>query len=171
MADESNGGQTAGQAEGQPEAQAASLRVLGQYVKDLSFESPGAPGTLQRTKAPKIGISVGVQVNPINEENVEVELKIEASGKDGETTVFAVELVYAGIFQMQNIPQENFQALTMVECPRLLFPFARQVVADATRNGGFPPLMIDPIDFVTLFRQQVAAAQQGAAAQPGPASN
>ncbi|MHA1553691.1 MAG: protein-export chaperone SecB, partial [Alphaproteobacteria bacterium] len=92
-----------------------------------------------------------------SENDVEAELKIEASAVDGETIVFAIELVYAGIFRLTNIPKENIQALSLIECPRLIFPFARQIVAEATRNGGFPPLMIDPIDFVALFRQQVAS--------------
>ncbi|MHA1552787.1 MAG: protein-export chaperone SecB, partial [Alphaproteobacteria bacterium] len=98
MADETNGGQ----ATEQPQDQ-ASLKIMAQYVKDLSFENPGAPGTLQnRSSAPKINISVGVQANPLSENDVEAELKIEASAVDGETIVFAIELVYAGIFRLTN---------------------------------------------------------------------
>jgi len=150
----------------QPTAQAQpSLKIVTQYVKDLSFENPQAPQVLlNRGAQPKINISVGVQANPVSGNDVEVELKLDTRAQDGDTVVFAIELVYAGIFRLANIPKENVQALTLIECPRLIFPFARQVVAEASRNGGFPPLLIDPIDFVALYRQQMAAAQGGQAA-------
>jgi preprotein translocase subunit SecB len=150
----------------QPEAAAAqqSIGIISQYVKDLSFESPGAPQTVVgRTASPAINIGVNVQSRRAQEGNLEVELRMEATAKDGEAVLFAIELVYAGLFRLTNIPDENVTPIAMIECPRLLFPFARQIIADASRNGGFPPLLIDPIDFVQLYRQriaQMAAAQQ-----------
>lgn len=153
---------------GAPQAAAGqqSIGVISQYVKDLSFESPGAPQSLRnRTGAPAINISVNVQYRRGQESGeIEVELRLEATAKDGDSAVlFAIELVYAGLFRLTNIPKENVTPIAMIECPRLLFPFARQIIADASRNGGFPPLLIDPIDFVQLYRQrlaQVAGQQQ-----------
>lgn len=148
----SNGGAATGE---QP-----SLNVMGQYVKDLSFENPGAPQSLgNREKAPDISINVNVNANPLSQNDFDVVLTINAEAKEGEKVIFSVELVYGGIFRIANFPQEHMLPLLFIECPRLLFPFARQVVADATRNGGFPPLMIDPIDFAQMFQQRMAAEQ------------
>jgi preprotein translocase subunit SecB len=151
-----------------------NLSVVAQYVKDLSFENPGAPGTLRpRQNPPTINVSVGVQPTQTTQGgDIEVELKIEARGNDGDTVLFVLELVYAGLFRLTNIPAQDVAPITLIECPRLLFPFARQIVSDASRNGGFPPLLIDPIDFVSLYRQRLAV-QQGAApgAQTPPVGN
>jgi len=142
------------------------MGVLAQYVKDLSFENPGAPGTLQpRQKTPQLNISIGVQPKQLSDTDYEVELKLDARAVDGETVLFAIELVYAGAFRLTNVKAEDVQPITMIECPRLLFPFARQILADASRNGGFPPLLLDPIDFVNLYRQRMAA-NQGEADRP-----
>ena len=138
------------------------LRLLAQYAKDLSFENPNAPASLSASPGgsnPKIDISVDVQANPRSNTEFEVELKIAATAKRDEAVSFIVELNYGGLFQLSNIPSEQLQAVVLIECPRLLFPFARRVVADATRDGGFPPLMIDPIDFVALYQRQRAAKQ------------
>jgi preprotein translocase subunit SecB len=150
----------AGNGEGEAARGQANLGVIAQYVKDLSFENPGAPMTLQpRQKAPQLNISIGVQPKQLSATDHEVELKIDARAVDGETVLFAIELVYAGAFRLTNIRPEDVAPITMVECARLLFPFARQVLADASRNGGFPPLLLDPIDFVGLYRQRLAAEQ------------
>lgn len=144
-----------------------NLAVIAQYVKDLSFENPGAPSSLRaRQQSPNIKVTIGVEPRQLSATDVEVELKIDARAVDGETVVFAIELIYAGLFRLTNIPQQDMAPLTLVECPRLLFPFARQVVSEAARNGGFPPLLIDPVDFVAMFRQRMAAAQQQAAQSP-----
>ena len=147
-----------------PAAEAAaqqSFGIITQYVKDLSFENPGAPESVRaRAGAPVIAIGVNVQSKAIQDGELEVELRIEANAKNGETVIFAIELIYGGLFRLTNIPAENVTPIAMIECPRLLFPFARQIIADASRNGGFPPLLIDPIDFVQLYRQRVA--QMGA---------
>ena len=136
---------------------APSLNVLAQYIKDLSFENPHAPHSLRpREKSPEISININVNANPLSETDFEVELKLEASAGEGADAMFSVELIYAGVFRLTNMPQEAVAPAILIECPRLLFPFARQVVADATRNGGFPPLMIDPVDFAALFQQRMA---------------
>ena len=136
---------------------APSLNILAQYVKDLSFENPGAPRSLQaRDRAPAININVNVNANPLSETEFDVVLTLSAIAKDGEKAVFNVELTYGGVFRVAGFPQEHMLPLLFIECPRLLFPFARQIVADATRNGGFPPLLIDPIDFGEMFAQRMA---------------
>lgn len=144
-----------------------TLNVLAQYVKDLSFESPGAPNTLRaRDKAPGIAINVNVNANPLSETDFDVTITLGAKAAEGDSKVlFNVELVYGGVFRIAGFPQEHMLPLLFIECPRLLFPFARQIIADCTRNGGFPPLMIDPIDFAQMFQQRVAEEQAKAKVQ------
>ena len=136
---------------------APHIRVMGQYVKDLSFENPGAPNSL-RPSQEQPGISVNVDVNVQGGESgpFEVELTISASAKRGEDPLFIAELVYAGLFEAAGVTQEALRPLALVECPRLLFPFARQILAEMTQSGGFPPLMLDPVDFAALYRNQQA---------------
>ncbi len=153
MASEANGAATEATVE-------PSLNVLAQYIKDLSFENPGAPMSLRpREKAPAISINVNVNANPIAEGDFDVVLTLNAKASDGNDVLFNVELVYGGVFRIQGIPQEHVLPLLFIECPRLLFPYARQVISDATRNGGFPPLMVDPIDFAQMFQQRMAEEQ------------
>jgi preprotein translocase subunit SecB len=156
----SNGGQAAAppQQSGQPQ-----LGVVAQYVKDFSFENPNAPKSLQTQVQPQIGIQINVSANPMSATDFEVELKLEGKAEGGGAVLFSFELAFAGVFRIQNVPQESMQPLVMIECPRLLFPFAREIIASATRNGGFPPLLLDPIDFVALYQQRIA---QGQAPQP-----
>ncbi|MEI8153366.1 MAG: protein-export chaperone SecB [Hyphomicrobiales bacterium] len=135
---------------------APQLMVLGQYIKDLSFENPNAPGTLQQQNQPQIAISVNVTANPMSDTDIEVTLKLEGKAESAGSVMFNIELEYAGVFRIQNVPQEQVQPLVLIECPRLLFPFAREIVATTVRNGGFPPLMLDPIDFVALYQQRMA---------------
>ncbi len=133
------------------------LSVLAQYIKDLSFENPNSPNSLRpREKAPEIKINVNVSANPLSDSDFEVELKLEAKAEDDAEVMFNAELVYAGVFRIQGIPEESMGPAVLIECPRLLFPFARQIISDSTRNGGFPPLMIDPIDFAQLYQGRVA---------------
>ncbi|MEE9313897.1 MAG: protein-export chaperone SecB [Rhizobiaceae bacterium] len=137
-----------------------SLNVLAQYIKDLSFENPHAPHSLgPRENSPEINININVNANPLSETDFEVELTLEANAGEGADTMFNCELNYAGVFRLTNMPEEAIAPAILIECPRLLFPFARQVIADATRNGGFPPLMIDPVDFAGLFQQRMAEEQ------------
>ncbi len=142
-----------------------SLSALGQYIKDLSFENPNAPRSLTTQDSnPNINISVNVNAKPLSETDFEVELVLSGQAGEGSNTVFRFDLKYAGVFRLQNIPGDTTQAVVMIECPRLLFPFARQIVADSVRNGGFPPLYIDPIDFAALYRKR--AEQQAASVKP-----
>lgn len=142
------------------------LSVLVQYVKDLSFESPGAPASLRgRDKSPGINIGVNVNANPMSETEFDVTLTLSAKATVGADVLFNVELVYGGVFRIVGLPKEHTLPLLFIECPRLLFPFARHIVADATRNGGFPPLMLDPIDFAQLFQQRIAEEQSRVSAQ------
>ena len=160
------GGADAANAQTQAPAQ-PGIHVLGQYIKDLSFENPGAPASLRpNNAAPKLDVNVNVNARPQTGSDYEVELKLEARATRGEDTLFLAEVTYAGLFQIRNVTAEHLHPLLLIECPRLLFPFARQIVADATRQGGFPPLLIDPIDFAGLYRQRAAnlSAQQRAAA-------
>lgn len=156
-----NGGNGAAVGNGAPEAAAEnaspSMRILAQYLKDFSFENPGAPQSLMKQDAsPAIDISVNVNAKAMTQTDYEVELDLQAKARDNDETVFVAELQYAGIFRLENIPQENLHPVVLIECPRMLFPFARQILADATRNGGFPPLMIDPIDFAGMYQQRVS---------------
>lgn len=142
---------------------APSLRILAQYLKDFSFENPAAPESLMNSNAsPQIDISVNVNAKALAKTDFEVELQLEAKATDKDAVVFAVEILYAGIFRLENVPEEQLHALVLIECPRMLFPFARHILADATRNGGFPPLMIDPIDFHAMYRQRIAKEQSEA---------
>ena len=144
----------------------ATLNVLAQYVKDLSFESPGAPNSLRgRDKAPGISINVNVTANPVSEKEFDVNLTLSAKAAFDKDVLFNVELVYGGVFRIEGFPQEHMLPLLFIECPRLIFPFARQIVAEATRNGGFPPLMLDPIDFAQMFQQKMAEDQAKAKVQ------
>jgi len=141
-------------------AASPSLNILAQYVKDFSFENPGAPRSLQaRDKAPAINISVNVTANPLSETDFDVILSLNAEAKDGDKMLFNAELAYGGVFRVTGFPQEHMLPVLFIECPRLLFPVARQIISDATRNGGFPPLMIDPIDFAQMFTQRMAEEQ------------
>ena len=156
-----NGGPPPGAAE--PNQAPPQLNVLAQYVKDLSFENPNAPRSLQQQQAPKINIQINVNAKQLAEGEFEVELKIEGRAEVANLFLFSFDLLYAGVFRITNVPQENVHAIVMIECPRLLFPFARETVSTAVRNGGFPPLMIDPVDFVSLYRQRMAEQQPPAA--------
>ena len=133
------------------------LNVLAQYIKDFSFENPNAPTSLGPQQAqPGINIQINVGARNVAEHEFEVSLQIEGKAESNGSVLFAFELAYAGVFRIQNVPQENLHPMVMIECPRLLFPFAREVIATTVRNGGFPPLMLDPVDFVGLYRQNMA---------------
>ncbi|MDT3685249.1 MAG: protein-export chaperone SecB [Pseudorhodoplanes sp.] len=168
MADSTNGTQGNGGDQPRPTGGAApQLNVLAQYIKDFSFENPNAPRSLQPSQQqPSINLQINVNANTLAGNDVEVELKIEGKAETPDTVLFVFDLVYAGVFRIQNVPQNDVHPIVMIECPRLLFPFAREIVAAAVRNGGFPPLMIDPIDFVGLYRQKIAEAQAQTSATP-----
>ncbi|MEE2526635.1 protein-export chaperone SecB [Hyphobacterium sp. HN65] len=147
-----------------------SMRMLVQYVKDLSFENPGAPVTLRANQAqPNIDINIDVQARGMEDNAYEVTIIMSAQAKRGDETTFICELSYSGLFELLNFDDAARQPMLLVECPRLLFPYARRVFADATRDGGFPPLMLEPIDFAGLYRQQLARQQAGGQAPEGAA--
>jgi len=143
---------------GQPQpTPAVQFGVLAQYVKDFSFENPGAPQSLApQQQQPQINIQINVTPKQLSNTDFEVELKIEGKATMGSNVLFGFELAYGGVFRLQNVAQEHVGPVVMIECPRLLFPFAREVVARSVTAGGFPPLMLDPVDFVALYRQKLA---------------
>jgi preprotein translocase subunit SecB len=155
----SNGGQAQTPAPGSAQDKPPQLNVLAQYIKDFSFENPNAPSTLKPGQQPAINIQVAVNANPLEGSDVEVVLHIEGKAEIGVTVLFNFELSFAGAFRIQNVPQESLHPVVMIECPRLLFPFAREIIATTVSNGGFPPLLLDPVDFVALYRQTMAKAQ------------
>ena len=160
--DKADGSDGAGASKSAPAGAEAgpTLNVLAQYVKDLSFENPNAPQSLATDgKAPSIQININVNARTLSESNYEVELALEAKAAAEDKVVFNIELTYAGIFRVENVPKDSLQPIMLIECPRILFPFARQIVASASRDGGFPPLMVDPIDFAALYRQRIAEPQ------------
>ena len=166
MAEETKDATTGGDGGAQPDdAAAPRLAVKAQYIQDLSFENPNAPGSLTGDQAPQVDIGVNVNARGAGGDDFEILLKITANAKQAETTVFVLELVYGGLFTLENIPQERRRALCLIECPRILFPFARRIVADATRDGGFPPLFLEPIDFVKLYQSHAANDARAARAQ------
>ena len=135
--------------------------VLTQYVKDLSFENPNAPTIFNSEEQPSIDVQFNIAASTLGDGVHEVVLKIDVQSKWGEMSGFVVDLSYAGLFALRNIPDEHVQAFLLAEAPRILFPFARRVLADAVRDGGFQPLMLEPIDFQALFLAQSAQAAGG----------
>ena len=152
MADQSGNG--AGAVETNPR-----FSVLAQYTKDLSFENPNAPRTLgpQQT-APNLSVQINVNARQLTVTDFEVSLMLEGGAGEGSETMFKFELNYAGVVRVENFPPEQVQPVVMIEGPRMLFPFARQIIAEAVRGGSYPPLYLDPIDFHALYLQRLAAA-------------
>lgn len=130
------------------------IRINAQYVKDLSFENPRAPQSLQQQEGqPKVDVHVDVKATKLADSVFEVVLTTTVNGTGDQGQLFLAELSYAGVFTLEGFPEQHIQPILLVECPRLLFPFARNIIADVTRDGGFPPLLIQPVDFAQLYRQ------------------
>lgn len=148
-----------------------ALGVRAQYIKDLSFENPHAPASLMQTEQPRIDVNVNVEAKPAGDLGYEVTLNIRADARSKEKAAFVLELEYAGLFDLTRIPEPQRHAVCLIEAPRMLFPFARQIAAEATRGGGFPPMYLDPIDFGALYRNHLSNRQgaQGDAAEAAPA--
>ncbi|HEV2748587.1 MAG TPA: protein-export chaperone SecB [Allosphingosinicella sp.] len=138
---------------------APQVGILSQYVKDLSFENPNAPAVYQWQGQPQIEVQFNIGAQAVGQDVHEVALKIEVSARSESRTAFQVELVYAGLFALRNIPEEQMQPFLLAEAPRIIFPFARRVIADTVQDGGFPPLLLDPIDFGALYMQRAAQVQ------------
>ena len=152
------GGEAGAKAVVQPQ-----FTVLAQYIKDLSFESPSVPQSLQGPgQNPQLKVSVNVNAGPRGEDTYEVALQLEVHAKSDEGVIYNIELMYGGLFRLRGVPQNLLQPVLFVDCPTLLFPFLRRVLADIVRDGGFPPLMLDPIDFGRLYAQNVAQTQGAA---------
>lgn len=149
------------------QAQGPAIRVLNQYIKDLSFENPGA--SVQEQPNIELGIDVGATPREGAENTYEVTLKLQARAGTKETALFLLEMDYAGLFQVQGFQSSDLEAVLLIECPRILFPFARRIIADISSEGGFPPLRIDPVDFAALYQsQRQRAAEAAAQVQPSP---
>jgi preprotein translocase subunit SecB len=150
---------------GEGVAEGPQVATIAQYIKDLSVESPSAPQVFQWQAQPSLDVQFGLNGSKVADDVHEVILKIEVSAKSDNGTHFIVDLTYAGLYGFRNIPEESLPAFLLVEAPRLLFPFARQIVAEAVQNLGFPPVLLDPIDFGAAYMAQLEAQQtQG---QPG----
>jgi preprotein translocase subunit SecB len=144
---------------GPPEDIQPQLNVVAQYIKDLSFENPNAPRSMTPSgEPPQIGIQINVNATPLTDSDIEVVLKLDGKAETAGQLMFRFELEFAGVFRIRNVPQESLNAIVLIECPRLLFPFAREIIATLVRNGGFPPLLLDPVDFVSLYRNKMAQA-------------
>ncbi|HWH18577.1 MAG TPA: protein-export chaperone SecB [Allosphingosinicella sp.] len=133
--------------------------IISQYVKDLSFENPSSPAVYQWQGQPRIDVQFNIGSQQLGEDVYEVALKIDIHANADQGTAFRVDLLYGGLFGLRNIPEEQIQPFLLAEAPRLLFPFARRVIADVVQDGGFPPLLLDPIDFGALYMQRAAQAQ------------
>jgi preprotein translocase subunit SecB len=150
---------------------AQRLIVNAQYIKDLSFENPRAPQSLtQQTTAPAVDINVDVNAQNLSPDTYEVVLTINASAKINGEALFLLELIYGAVVTVRNVQRDMLPPVLLVETPRLMFPFARNIVADATRDGGFPPLMINPIDFSELLRRNATQPPVAPASDPASAS-
>jgi len=138
--------------------QTVTFQVNAQYIKDLSFEVPGSPAIFGAlvNQQPEVSVQVNLDATPLGNNLHEVTLKLVLEAKLQERVAFILDLTYGGVFTVQ-MPEEHLQPVLMIECPRLLFPFARNIIADAVRDGGFPPILLQPIDFVSLFRSRVEA--------------
>ena len=145
---------------------AVQVRVVGQYIKDLSFENPNVRKLLEGPgEKPALRVEVNVNATKLADKMFEsaILFKAEAASKTG--VIYDLELAYAGLFEIQNLPEQALEPFLLINCPSLLFPFLRRIVADLTREGGFPPLLLDPIDFAALFMQR---QQQGKAPESNP---
>jgi preprotein translocase subunit SecB len=133
------------------------IGLLAQYLKDCSYENPNAPQSLAKDlPAPSIDVGMDVQVQPLGENRFEVALRTTATATRASDAVFVAEVLFAGVFELFDVPEEQVQPVCLVECPRLLFPFARRVLSDLTRDGGMPPILLDPVDFGALYERQQA---------------
>jgi preprotein translocase subunit SecB len=153
-------------AAGNGEDTAPSAGIIAQYVKDLSVENPNSPDCFQWTDAPQLDVQFNIQARQVNDEVQEVELKIQIAAKAEAGTSYIIDLSYCGLVGMRNLDGAQAHAFIYAEAPRILFPFARRIVADAVRDAGFQPLMLEPIDFNGLYVQQLQAQQQDAQGQP-----
>jgi preprotein translocase subunit SecB len=151
---------SSGGSENQPNPQ-PNLQIVGQYIKDLSFENPGAPQGF--AGSPQIEMGVDLQARPVGPDHYEVVFHMRIKASAEERTLFILELAYGALVRLTNMPEEAVQRVLLIQAPHLIFPFARRIISDVVRDGGMPPLVIEPIDFVSLYQSKMA---QAAAQQP-----
>jgi preprotein translocase subunit SecB len=151
-----------------PQVARAQVNILAHFVRDLSFENVGAIEGTALEGAPEISVQVNLDGQNIGEDRYQVNMKLNAKAVNGAKTRFLVELDYAGIFSITQVPQEHVHPMMFIECPRLILPFARRIVADVTRDGGYPPLMLDNVDFAMLYRQKLEQLRKEKQAQEKP---
>src|SRR4051794_14535994 len=156
------GGNGSGEAGNEPQ-----VSILAQYIKDLSVENPSSPQVFQWDVQPTLDVQFNINTEKLAEDAIEVSLKIDVSARSDNGVHFVVDLSYAGLFGLRNLPEEALPPFLLVEAPRLIFPFARQIIAEAVANTGFPPLLLDPIDFAGAYLAQLEAFQE----QQGGGSN
>jgi preprotein translocase subunit SecB len=152
-----SGGNGSGEQGSEPQ-----VSILAQYIKDLSVENPSAPQVYSWQVQPSLDVQFNIAVNPAAEDVHEVTLKIDVAAKSENGTHFVIDLSYGGLFGVRNLPPEALQPFLLIEAPRLIFPFARQIVAEAVSGCGFPPLLLDPIDFTGAYMAQLQAQQEPA---------
>ncbi len=155
MADENSGNENGAGSEETAQAPAPSMKIVNQYIRDLSFENIAAQKSLEGDIKPEINVQVNLDAGKKGETNFEVVLKLTVTATSGEHNVFLLEIDYAGLFVIENLPQEQLHPYLMIECPRMMFPFVRRIARDITADGGFPPLNIDNIDFLALYRNEL----------------
>ena len=144
-----------GAGEGQP-----NFRILAQFTRDLSFENPHAPESLRSPGQPQIDLGVEMGARARQDGLFEVDLKLNATANRDGKVAFNVELVYGGLFEINGVPEEHLEAVLLIECPRMMFPYARRIISDATAEGGFPPFLLEPIDFGTVYAAQRAQREE-----------
>lgn len=158
MAEEKNGAPNGNGAE---QSAPPSIEVVGQYLKDVSFESPKAPKSLKAPgENPNLQVDIHVHVNKLDENVYESAIQIKAHATNDDGTIYMLEAVYAGAFAIQNIPADALEPILLINCPTILYPFLRRIISDLTQEGGFPPLLLDPIDFANLYQQRKAEQQK-----------
>ncbi len=140
------------------------IRILTQFTRDLSFENPRAPDSLRAATSPEIEIGVELNARGRPDGLFEVDLKLTVNSKQDNEPVFHIELLYGGLFQINGVPEEHLEPVLLIECPRYLFPFARRIIGDLTGDGGFPPFMIEPLDFAAVYQARLDAQASGSTA-------
>jgi preprotein translocase subunit SecB len=148
-----------GNGSGDPDSE-PQVATIAQYIKDLSVESPSSPQAFQWQAQPQLEVQFNIAVDKVADDVHEVILKIEVAARSDQGTHFLIDLSYAGLYGLRNFPEEALTPFLLIEAPRLLFPFVRQIIADSSQNTGFPPLLLDPIDFGAAYLAQLQAAQQ-----------
>ena len=143
------------------ETPTAQVSIVNQFIRDLSFENFAAQKAMSGEHRPEVSVQVNLDANKRGEDLYELILKLKVSAKSSDADVFLLELEYAGIFSIKNVPEQQLHAILMIECPRLLFPFARRIIRDVTADGGFPPLNVDNIDFVALYKGEIERRMAG----------